>query len=404
MAIVCPVLPQPDNFVSGMISFLDCQAINLGSDGFQALSAPGSSAATMLGAMLTIFVAIIGYRMLFGETPTVREGVLSFVKIGIVLAFATSWLAYRPVIFDVVLRAPADLASEIGRPSGLPGAAGGLPGRLDGVDRGFRTVAIYGIGVPTREQVETSGGVAPPLFSGFDAFALGGARVLFLVGSIGAFAVVRLGAGLLLALGPLFFAFLLFDGTRGLFEGWLRTLIGLALGSVAVAIVLGVELALLEPWLADLAVRRSLGIAVPGISAPVFAVALVFTLVLAALLRMMVRVAGAMRLPRLSPQIGATITQLEPSMLDRNYAVTERRTAAAAGRSRATIIADSIAATEAREAKGISGMGHVPATFGASRATAGGVTAVASASSGRSYRRRTTRRVSIGAGVRDRGV
>ena len=33
---------------------------------------------------------------------------------------------------------------------------------------------------------------------------------------------VRLIAGLLLALGPFFVAFLLFDGTRGLFEGWVR--------------------------------------------------------------------------------------------------------------------------------------------------------------------------------------
>ena len=37
-------------------------------------------------------------------------------------------------------------------------------------------------------------------------------------------------AGLLLALGPLFAIFLLFEGTRGLFEGWVRGLAGAALG------------------------------------------------------------------------------------------------------------------------------------------------------------------------------
>ena len=70
---------------------------------------------------------------------------------------------------------------------------------------------------------------------------------------------MRLVAGLLLALGPFFIAFLLFDGTRGLFEGWLRVLGGAALGALGTAIVLGVELALLEPWLADLLACRLAG-------------------------------------------------------------------------------------------------------------------------------------------------
>src|SRR3546814_2228983 len=66
--------------------------------------------------------------------------------------------------------------------------------------------------------------VAPPPFLGFDSFALGFARVIFLVSTIASFAIVRIAAALLLALAPLFVAFLLFDGTRGLFEGWAKAL------------------------------------------------------------------------------------------------------------------------------------------------------------------------------------
>ncbi|MBL7396112.1 type IV secretion system protein, partial [Escherichia coli] len=55
-------------------------------------------------------------------------------------------------------------------------------------------------------------------------FALGTARVTFLTATIAAYASVRLVAGLLLALGPLFIALLLFEGTRSLFEGWVRGL------------------------------------------------------------------------------------------------------------------------------------------------------------------------------------
>ena len=69
----------------------------------------------------------------------------------------------------------------------------------------------------------------------------------------------------LLALGPFFIAFLLFDGTRGLFEGWLRVLAGTFLGAVGSAVVLGVELALLEPWLGQLLALRAVGQSIPGV-------------------------------------------------------------------------------------------------------------------------------------------
>ena len=240
--MVCAVSPAPDAFASGLLGYLDCQAVTLGAQGYQALAAPGSSVALLLTALLAIFIALIGYRMLFGETVTVRDGVLSAVKVGIVLAFATSWPAYRTVVFDVVLRAPADLAAEIGRPAGLPGATGGLATRMDGTDRAFRILAIYGVGVPTRQQVEQADGVAPTLFANCDMFALGAARVVFLVGSLGAFALLRLAAGLLLALGPLFITFLLFGGTRGLAEGWLRALVAATVCSAAVLVSIVTDL------------------------------------------------------------------------------------------------------------------------------------------------------------------
>src|SRR3546814_9666490 len=59
------------------------------------------------------------YRMLLGQTPTIREGVLTFVKIGLVLTLATSWPAYQALVYDIILRAPAELASTIGGAAGL---------------------------------------------------------------------------------------------------------------------------------------------------------------------------------------------------------------------------------------------------------------------------------------------
>src|SRR3546814_18701085 len=98
---------------------------------------------------------------------------------------------------------------------------------MEGVGRALKGLASEGVGAPPlgADGRPLMPSVAPPPFLGFDSFALGFARVIFLVSTIASFAIVRIAAALLLALAPLFVAFLLFDGTRGLFEGWAQALI-----------------------------------------------------------------------------------------------------------------------------------------------------------------------------------
>src|SRR3546814_9007720 len=108
----CQWIPAVERFAPSVIAFLDGQAQTLGAEGYQALAAPGSPVSVLLTVMLTVFVAFIGYRMLFGHMPTIREGVLAAVKIGIVLALATGWPAYRTIIYDVVLQEPAERSDE----------------------------------------------------------------------------------------------------------------------------------------------------------------------------------------------------------------------------------------------------------------------------------------------------
>ncbi len=405
----CGVIPPVDGFPSALIGFFDCQALTLGSQGYQALAAPGSSVAVLLTAMLTVLVAFAGYRMLFGETPSLREAVLTFVKIGIVLALAGNWPAYRTIVFDVVLRAPADLASEIGAPAGIPGASGGLVARLDGTDHAFRTLAIYGVGPPPSDastgQLLPSR-VPPPPFAGFDTFALGAARILFLVGAVGAFALVRLAAGLLLALGPLFLAFLLFDGTRGLFEGWARALVGAALAAFALAITLGVELALFEPWLADLIARRAADQSIAGAPTTLLVTAGVFALAITGVLAMSARLASAIRLPhRTAAPVGfASDARRTDSLL--GLPTSQPTLVPALSRSRASAIADAVTASQRREASVVGGALLAGATTNSvAPASHGGAgTSHGATPLGQSYRRRTTGRVSASASARDRSA
>src|SRR3546814_1016853 len=156
---VCDSIPSPESFAPSVLTFLDCQAQAIGAGGYAALAAPGSTASVLLTGMVTLLIALLGYRMLLGYTPTVREGVLTFVKIGLVLLLATSWPAYQILVYDIILRVPAELAATIGGAASLPGSGGGLVDRIAAVDQALKMLAIEGVGpVPlgARSEEHTS--------------------------------------------------------------------------------------------------------------------------------------------------------------------------------------------------------------------------------------------------------
>lgn len=366
----CPGISGPESFAPGMLASLDCQAQMLGAQGYHALAAQGSAASMLITGMITLLIALFGYRMLLGYTPTIRDGVVTVVKIGLVLALATNWTAYQILIYDVVFRAPAELTTAIGGPSGLPGTTGGLAAHLDSVDQGLKYLAIKGVGSPAlgANGLPQIPNVAPPPFMQFDAFALGISRVSFLTGAIASFAAVRIIAGLLLALGPLFLAFLLFDGTRGLFEGWLRVLLGSAFAALAISVVLGFELAVLEPWLADLIARREAGLDIMGTPGQLLAATSVFAIALLAVSLAIGRVALSLRLPawHWGTTHGQNKASSEGTTALASASTLQRVTShVAEDRTRAQVVAEAVSKAQRRDAVG----GAVYATMPSSDAT-----------------------------------
>lgn len=351
MLAACPTIETGGPFLANMLGQVDCQAQNLGSFGFQALASPDSSLSPLLTLALTIFVALMGYRLLIGNPPQGREAVPAAIKVGIVLLLATSWPAFNIVVYDVTMRGPAELAQSIGEPAGIPGATGGLVDRLQRADDAMAELVVRG---PGQSSGLAGSGVSPAgRWVPFDTLRSGSmleqGRTLFLTSSIAAFASVRLIAGLLLALGPLFALFLLFDGTRGLFEGWLRGLVGAALGATGTGIALGIELALIEPLLTGaLALRRANAVA-PSVPVELFVLTLVFALVLLAMLIVSAKVAYSLSLPaRLASTVDRVGGTREYSSWGRGRS-SNATSAALDDRSRALAVADAVAATQRRE-------------------------------------------------------
>jgi type IV secretion system protein VirB6 len=391
---LCSSPPQSAGFIGSTTHFIDCQAQALGSNAWHALSLPGSTLSVVLTGFLTIFIALIGYNLLLGRSLTVRSATLAMLKIGAVFALATSWPAYRTLVYDLVTEGPSQLAADIGGPSGIPGSDGTLVQRLDNADAALVQLSILGPGIPAAAAAD----LPPPPFAGFNAFALGGSRILFLISALAGLGVVRAVAGLMLALGPFFIAFLMFDSTRGLFEGWIRVLAGAALAAVGVTVALGLELAMLGPWLAAVVARRMAGEALPSVPTELFVLTCLFALVIVGVLAACTHLCRAFRLAPLFPPLDAGDSHL----LKHNGEA--RRMAAPVTnreeRSRAAVVADALVSLQRREAGGRLAGAAIAADALAMR-SAGSRGQGAAVPVGRSYARRATARMTASGGRRD---
>lgn len=354
MATVCQSIGPEGPFLAGMLDYIDCQALIIGENGYLALASPASSPSPLLTLVLTIFVALLGYRFLVGDPPRAREALMTLVKVGAVLMLATSWPAFKTLAYDVTMFGPAQLAQTITEPAGLPGTDGGLNNRLQRIDESIAELMVRGTGQPfgagvTYNQAPSSSQWIPfsPTRNGA---MLAHARSIYLASTIGAFASVKLIAGLLLALGPFFVLFLLFNGTRGLFAGWIRGLVGAALGATAISIILAVEIALMEPWLASVLSARRAEITTPSIPVELFVATLVFALVLFAALFATFRIASSFQFPEIHGPIKWLENRVPAS--GESLAHTGRNKMQIHEASRARKVADAIAATQRREESG----------------------------------------------------
>lgn len=247
-------------FVSDTLYAIDCFGLGIGSAGYQALAAPGGLAQLVLTSVMTIFVALIGYRMMLGETPDVRFWVASMATLGVVVAFSFSWHAFRIGVHDVIVYAPAELSKAVAQTVGIPGNRE-LIQRLDGVNSLLIELEKP---VPKENSLLQANAPSPPPTSSpspqpqaqtadpdrTPSTISPELRPWFLVAAIGPLATTRLAASLLIALAPFFFMTLLFPALRGFFSGWLRTILGLAVAQFAVMLALGVEVLLVESRLA----------------------------------------------------------------------------------------------------------------------------------------------------------
>lgn len=301
----CPPFDPLGPYVSGLADFVDCHARLLAEEGYQAL-AGGPLIAAVLNGFVAIFVALVGYRMLLGEPLNARGGVAAAVRIGLVVSLATQWPAYQVLAYNVAIEGPAEIGGYVLATSALGGDdRPRITARLDGVHASIdallhpdpaAAVQRNGSGQPTDRQVR---GPAQPASLAVPVTSPGlltATDLILMSSSLAGLLAVRIAAALLLALGPLFIACLLFDTLRGFFVSWVRALTATIVGAVAVPAVLALELAAIEPQILELQHSVASAAPVPILSVETLATASLFALVLVAALAMSARAASGFRL------------------------------------------------------------------------------------------------------------
>lgn len=186
-------------------------------------------------ALGTVYVMIWGYLQLTGriEEPFVT-GIKRIVTLAVIFGVGLHLWLYNTLIVDTFYKAPTEFAA----------AVVGASDPVQTVD------AIWNAGGTVADQLSRDG-------SGFNAthfgYVLAGTVVYLVVGMLCVYtmfllALASVALSVLLALGPLFVTFLLFDTTRRFFEAWLAQLAHYALITILTVMVAVLLLHLVQSY------------------------------------------------------------------------------------------------------------------------------------------------------------
>ncbi|WP_027444130.1 type IV secretion system protein [Erythrobacter cryptus] len=227
--------------VSAALTAVDCIASGVSEQAFNRLFGTEGQLAFALTLLLGLYVGFFGISLMLGRANlSVRALLPKMMTLGLVLTFATSFVAFSTVFYNLFIGGPDQIAGILTGTRGQSATAV-FAQKLDVV-----FLAIQQASGDTKDINAFS----PPGMMWLGA-------MLLLLGTVGLLVTARIGLALLLAVGPIFVVLALFEGTRGLFAGWLKGLVMLALAPLFAVLGGTIMLEMAVPILAAL-------VAVPG--------------------------------------------------------------------------------------------------------------------------------------------
>jgi type IV secretion system protein VirB6 len=224
--------------IGASLRAIDCAAGEMSEAAFGRIFGPDGAFVMPLQILLALFVALLGYGFITGR---LRIGMSSLVPqlftLVTVVTFATSWIAFQSVFYNLTVLGPDQIAGGL---MGTQGSATTIfADKLD--------VVMYSLMEASGGQgaAETTSIFSPPglLWSG---------ATMLLLGTVGVLATTKIALAVLLSLGPIFIVMALFRPTRGLFTGWLKAVVMVALAPLFTVLAGSLMLELATPVLSSL--------------------------------------------------------------------------------------------------------------------------------------------------------
>ncbi|MVZ98244.1 type IV secretion system protein [Sphingorhabdus sp. IMCC26285] len=243
MSQFCQPTGLKEKGITAGLQYIDCNSERIIEYAFNRFFGPGGALGWALTIILTIYVALIAFRLLSGR------GRLSglpprILGLGLILTFATSWIGYQSFVLNIALGAPEELAKILLNTKGS--ATYMFSHQLDVMFQAIARVALQSRGAGAGAE-----GAAGAMSAEGNLLWLG--ALMLLLGTVGVLIVARMALALMLALGPIFIILALFSGTRGLFVGWMKTVVMLAVTPLFAVLLGGGTLALIRPLVVELA-------------------------------------------------------------------------------------------------------------------------------------------------------
>jgi len=232
--------------VAPALRAVDCLAGETTAAAFGRLFGSGGGAlAPVLTIVLTLYIAFFALSLMLGR-GRLSVSALSprMLTLGLVLTFATSWIAYQGVVWNLAVGAPDQIAGIL---TGARNGSGGSATQIfaDRIDMIFAAIAQVSQAASGSAEQAAPAGAASGSFTPGNLMWL--SALLLLLGTVGVLVTARIALAVLLAVGPVFVVFALFSGTRGLTAGWLRGVVLTAVTPLFVVLGGGITIELLVP-------------------------------------------------------------------------------------------------------------------------------------------------------------
>lgn len=244
-----------DGVIRGVLATIDCQTRAYAQGGYMALTTGSGVFQTALTVLLTVYVAMIGWRLLFAQGDArLSDAPGIALRIGVILALVTSWSTFQTLVFDMADRAPLEIAGIASSPWTAESRSALAADPVTGLETVYNELtqvsAVFG-----KQAGVDAKAYASPQAAAAEAVSLASGALFF--SSVGVISAATLAIGILTAVGPIFIALALMPATRGIFIGWVRAMLAAALTPLVGWLLLVLMLTVVEPWVTELAAQRA---------------------------------------------------------------------------------------------------------------------------------------------------